>query len=122
VIALSLPYPPSANHLWTNAGKKQILTDKYRQWKSLAWSAIVDQRAGRLFKNTVPGHFSLMLLADRPDRRRRDISNTLKATEDALVTAGVIEDDHLAERITLAWSKRAPGKGAKVHITIEAAQ
>lgn len=122
MICVALPYPPSANAIWRNVDGKTLVSAPYRKWKSLAFSEIVAQGAGKLHRRTIAGPYQMMLLADRPDKRRRDIGNLEKCCSDALVTAGVIEDDHLAERITLAWSKRAPGKGAKVHITIEAAQ
>ena len=121
MIALSLPYPPSANHLWRNVGDKTLLSEPYRKWRALAFSEISEQGAGWLRRNKIAGPYQMVLLFDRPDRRRRDLGNLEKPVSDALVAAGVVEDDKHCQRMTLAWSQRAPGKGAKVHITIERA-
>lgn len=119
VIALALPYPPSANALWRNVGGKTLVSAPYRKWKALAFSEIAEQGAGRLHRKTVTGPYQMALMADRPDRRRRDLGNLEKAASDALVASGVVADDCDATKISLAWSTRAPGKGAKVWITIE---
>ena len=55
---------------------------------------------------------------ERPDKRRRDLDGLAKAPLDLLVTLGIIENDYLAQRITLAWSGTV---GGLVHITLEAA-
>lgn len=118
---MSLPFPPSANAIWRNVGTKTLVSAPYRKWKALAFMEITTQGLGRLKRKTLTGPYQMTLLADRPDNRRRDLANLEKAISDALTQAGVIEDDHWAQRITLAWSNRPAGKGARIWVTLESA-
>lgn len=120
MIRLTLPYPPSGNNqrIPVRQGKGARLTDApaYREWKKAADKAVSEQVAGL----ALTGPYAMRLIADRPDRRRRDIGNLEKCCSDALVRGGVVADDSDAQRITLAWSDRLPGKGAAVHVIVEA--
>lgn len=117
-VRLTLPFPPSVNALWRSVKGRTILSKPYRLWRDLAASLLMLQMRGQ---KPITGPYTMSVSIDRPDRRRRDLSNVgTKAIEDALVTAGVIEDDSLAQRIVLEWSDRAPGKGAECRIEIEA--
>ena len=51
----------------------------------------------------IEGKFELKIRVRRPDNRRRDLDNLLKALSDGLVKGGVIEDDHLCEGIDIRW-------------------
>jgi len=117
VTALSLPYPPSANRLWRAVNGRNIKSSEYRAWLTEAYAAVImaNPRPRKII-----GDYRMVLVADRPDRRRRDLSNLLKATEDALVHCQVVEDDSKAEEITLRWSSAAPASPSSIHVTIEA--
>jgi crossover junction endodeoxyribonuclease RusA len=54
--------------------------------------------------------------AFRPDRRRRDLDNLLKAILDSLTHAGVMQDDALIEDLRIYW---ADDVGGMVKIKIE---
>lgn len=114
MVGLTLPYPPSANSLWRAVRGRNIKSEGYRAWCVQAATAIMLQRPRR-----VAGPFRLTIIATRPDRRRRDCTNLIKATEDSLVANGVIDDDHLAESVFIAWSSEAPRKDATVRVEIE---
>lgn len=115
-IALVLSFPPSANALNRAVNGRVMLSKRYRFWKKTVATEIMIQRPRKL-----KGRYSLVILADRPDRRRRDVDNLAKAISDALKAAEVIADDHLADEVTTRWSNREPGKGARVWITLEGA-
>lgn len=117
-VELSLPYPPSANRLWRAVRGRNIKSREYREWLTDAYAAVL--RQPRFIKAGLVGSYRMVLTAERPDRRRRDLSNLLKPTEDLLQHAGVVVDDCNADRIVLEWSDRAPGTGARVHVLIEA--
>jgi crossover junction endodeoxyribonuclease RusA len=51
----------------------------------------------------IEGKFELKIRVRRPDNRRRDLDNLLKALSDGLVKGGVINDDHLCESIDIRW-------------------
>lgn len=112
-IRVSLPYPPAVNNLFRNVpGRGRVRTSKYKAWVSAAAPACYG--AGR-----VEGRYVVTITADRPDRRARDLGNLEKATADLLVHVGIVEDDHLAERIVLEWSGPDPIKNAQVHVVVE---
>ena len=54
------------------------------------------------------GHYQLTIEAVRPDKRRRDIDNLIKAVSDVLQDTGLIEDDCLCQEVTAKWVKEGP--------------
>jgi crossover junction endodeoxyribonuclease RusA len=105
-------FPPSLNNLFANvAGKGRVRADRYRKWANAAgWDLKLNK------PQPVKGPVSVTMLFGRPDKRRRDLDGLAKAPADLLVEHGVIEDDSLIQRLTLAW---APITG--MQITVEAA-
>ncbi|WP_165909521.1 RusA family crossover junction endodeoxyribonuclease, partial [Shinella sp. JR1-6] len=89
--------PPSTNGLrksFVKDGKVvSAKTDKYSAWRTAAMWEIAGQRAG-----TIEGPYSLSIAAQRNwrSKRARDIDNIIKPISDALVKAGVVQDDSLA--------------------------
>lgn len=120
MIHVTLPYPPSANSLWRNVNGKTLKSADYRRWLNAARAAIpLDQRG------KINGPFCVVIEAERPDKRARDVDNLAKPVLDALkfdkatpFLKGVIRDDSDAQVVTLTWSQREPGKGAQVHVRV----
>ena len=112
MIELNLSYPPSANSIWRRAGKHIHLSKQYTTWKREAGWQVIAQKAG-----AIRGPYKIQINAVRPDKRRRDLGNLLKATEDLLVSVGVIDDDSKAEMISMRWVTTGEG----IHIRIEPA-
>jgi len=92
-----LPFPPTTNHLFKNAGKSRVKTLGYKSWLQLASINIKDSHRQNI------GPYSISIALKRPDMRRRDIGNLEKGISDLLVSHGVIKDDSLCERMTIAW-------------------
>lgn len=113
---LTLPYPPSANALWRAVAGRNIASTAYRSWKREALTLLMLQRPRK-----VVGPYRLTVVATRPDRRRRDLGNLLKALEDCLVEGNVVRDDSDAVSIWLRWSDAEPDKAAGVRVSVEAA-
>ncbi len=112
---LNIPWPPTANNLFTNvAGKGRVKSQAYRQWLNAAGLTVRMQRPVPIL-----GRYRLTLIATRPDNRRRDLDNLLKATQDLLKVMGVIEDDHLAQEIRIGWSEESPVEGGCLVAQIE---
>lgn len=109
---LMLPFPPTANNLWLNVGKRRVRTPTYDAW-------IAESKLCCIGAKKVRGPYILTILATRPDRRRRDLSNLIKALEDLLVKAGIVEDDSLCESLRISWSGSEPVKGGAVMVTVE---
>lgn len=91
---LTLPWPPSVNHLWRRSRRGVFKTRTARDYEQLVWAAW--QEAGR--PRITDGDLAVTIVATPPDRRRRDLDNLVKAVLDALVRAGAMSDDsHVAE-------------------------
>lgn len=92
-------FPPSTNSLFANmAGKGRVRTKRYKEWANAAgWDC---KRKG-----TIAGPFNIAIILSRKHRRKNaDLDNHgTKAILDLLVAHKVIDDDSLAERITVEW-------------------
>ena len=67
---------------------------------------IMIQRGNKHYK----GKIRLTIEAWRPDNRKRDLDNLLKAPLDALTHAGVYMDDHLIVDLRIFWAEDQAGK------------
>lgn len=103
MVLYTLPYPPSVNGLFFNASKGRVKTNAYKAWRNAAGQMILAQGRKR-----VHGRVSLAIAVTRPDRRKRDISNLIKAIEDLLVEMAVIDDDSLVQRLSIKWVDSGP--------------
>jgi crossover junction endodeoxyribonuclease RusA len=89
MISLDLPLPPSVNALYRNVpGRGRAKTQAYRTWENAAGWEVRAQAP-----QPIAGPVVMRLTFQWPDRRRRDVSNYVKATEDLLVEHKLIEDD-----------------------------
>lgn len=97
---LTIPYPPTTNTLFTNmrGGKTRIKTDRYRTWLRAAGNEILAQK-----REQISGSVSFTLTAAKPDKRKRDLDNLLKAPLDLIVQMGLIEDDSEVVKISAQW-------------------
>ena len=105
MISIALPFPPSVNRLWrATKGGGVYRSPKYTEWRTRAlWEAMAQAK-----RQKIDGPYKLTVLAVRPDKRKRDLDNLLKAISDCLVSAKVIESDHLCEWIEARWVKEGP--------------
>lgn len=107
--------PPSANGLrksFVRNGKiMSAKTDVYAAWRDAALWEIKAQRAGR-----IEGPYSLSIAVQRHwrSKRARDIDNIIKPVSDALVKAGIVSDDSLAESVSAKWSDDLGGPAVVV--------
>ena len=109
--------PPSANGLrktFVRNGKPvSVKTDVYAAWREAALWEIAAQKPGK-----VAGPYSLSIAAQRHwrSKRARDIDNIIKPISDALVKAGVVSDDSLAESVSARWADDLGGKAVVIII------
>lgn len=109
-VELVLPYPPSVNHYWVLGHGRLRVSDN-----GIAYRGSVAQRCGdvRLGK----ARLSVDISVHPPDRRRRDLDNTLKALLDALAASEVYENDEQIDRLYVRRSEMVPG--GMVVVTLE---
>lgn len=107
---ITLPYPPTTNHLFTGKERRRK-SDHYKAWVEEAGKELLTQRPLPQIKGPVRIHMKF----GRPDKRRRDLGNLEKAISDLLVTFQIIEDDCKIEKLILEWSPDVVG--ARVEIT-----
>jgi Holliday junction resolvase RusA-like endonuclease len=110
---LNLPFPPSLNNMFINSKHGRFRSQKYDSWIMEAGNEILRQRPSK-----VAGPVILSFeFQDGHDKRRRDISNLIKAPEDLLVSHRLIEadDQFTVRKISASWATDVEG----VRVTIE---
>lgn len=113
---ITLPYPPTTNNLYRNAGKKRVKSEGYKAWLTEAGWTVKVQRPVAIL-----GRYRLALIAFAPDRRARDVDNLLKPVSDLLKACGVIEEDSLAKSVSAEWSDLEPAKPGSVIVSVVSA-
>lgn len=103
---LMLPFPPTTNNLFASLKSgRRIKSGSYRAWEREADFQLMQQKPLPYFDNPV----MLTLHLGKPDKRKRDPSNYIKAPEDKLVAAGVLEDDELVHDVRARWADEVVG-------------
>jgi len=105
---LMLPFPPTVNNLFVNSRRTggRFPSTQYKLWRREAARVLAGQAPLPRFGDA---KVVLTFSFGRPDKRRRDLFNYVKAPEDMLVEAGVIADDSLVERGTVQWAAGVTG-------------
>lgn len=96
--SVTLPIPPSTNHLFFTKGRRRIKSAEYR-----AWTSEVLPILRRLARVAPPVEIEVTVCGKV--NAQRDLDNMLKPIGDALVESGVIENDNV--RHVTAWNVRA---------------
>lgn len=89
-LSFELPWPPSVNHYWLlipmGRSVRMVIGKKGKEFR---------EAVNALLKDTpeLTGKMSLTVEVFPPDRRKRDLDNLLKATQDSMQHAGIYKDD-----------------------------
>lgn len=110
-VELNLPYPPSVNTYWGFQGHRRFLTAKALEFKKAVAHAV----------SLMPTRFAddrleIFVHLHAPDKRLRDIDNVLKPLLDALVQAGLFNDDSQVDLITITRKEIIKGGACRVSI------
>ena len=109
---LILPFPPSVNTYWRNFNGRMLISKKGREYRKAVADQVLIQKGAKHYQ----GKVKMTIEAWRPDERKRDLDNLLKAPLDALTHAGVYVDDQLIVDLRIFW---AEDKGGKLKVKIE---
>lgn len=107
-ITLVLPYPPSVNRWIRALGRgRAVLTKEARTYKLQVAEVMSElELDGPIFPSKTP--VAVMYQVHPPDRRRRDLSNILKALEDSL-NGHLWEDDCQISQFQMVRCPVVPG-------------
>ena len=107
--------PPTVNHLYrTSRSGVRYKTPQGREWQSVTAAIIA---AAKTNHKPYSGDVALEIVFRTADRRRWDLDNRVKALQDCLAMAGVIEDDRQIQRLHV--ERQAGPKTATVVTVLE---
>jgi len=109
---LILPYPPSVNSYWGFKGSHRYLTLKAKTFKQEVWVAF--KKTKHISFGTKRLKVNVVLHA--PDKRIRDLDNSIKSLLDALCQAGVFDDDEQIDVLIVQRGEIRKGGGCLVMI------
>ena len=101
---LILPLPPSLNRYYRHVGSKVLISKGGRLYRKAVEEIVRCSGFG-----SYSGRIRVDMTFHPPDRRRRDLDNTLKASLDALQHAGVYEDDSQIDDLRIVRGSVVPG-------------
>lgn len=105
-LTMVLPLPPSVNNLYVNTANGRRKTEQGKKYERDVHEALMEQRS-RPKCPKPPYEVSLWFLL--PDNRRRDVSNMVKAIEDAVSTYLYYDDScHHVMHLYKALDKEEP--------------
>lgn len=105
MIEITMPWPPSVNTYWRTFQGRMIISAKGRDYREAVADQVLMQKAAKHYE----GKLKVEIEAWRPDNRRRDLDNLLKAVLDALTHAGVWADDGLIVDLRIYWAENVGG-------------
>jgi len=109
MLIIELPFPVSTNTYYRHARGRNFISKKGLEFRKAVKTIAVDKAPS--------GRIEVGVTLYPPDRRVRDIDNYGgKSLLDALVYAGVIEDDSLIDRLVI--ERGAVTKGGKCRVYI----
>ncbi len=105
MIELTLPWPPSTNTYWRTFQGRMIISAKGREYRKAVADQVLIQRGAK----SLAGKLVVEIEAWRPDNRRRDLDNLLKAALDGCTHAGVWVDDSNIVDLRIYWAEHIGG-------------
>ena len=114
-LSLTLPWPPSTNHLYATVNGRRVKTKAARDYAVAVGQRVVIALATG---GTIPSPpYAIFVHGYRPDARRRDLSNLIKCFEDALFDA--IDQDDCQVTYLLAIGREIDRAHPRLEVTLE---
>ena len=106
------PYPPSVNGYWGFHGSHRFLTPKAKAFKQeVVLASIGHTKYGS-------DRLSVSITLNAPDKRVRDIDNSIKSLLDAMCQAQLFDDDSQIDKLSVERGAIVKGGLCKVNISI----
>ena len=110
-LSILLPWPPSTNDLWRAVKRRNIMSQRYREWVAEAEHALQLQP-----HHAIAGPFKIELQLCPPTNRVYDPDNFVKAVMDFLVGSNLVEGDsnRYVKQLTVTPSRGFNGVWAHI--------
>jgi crossover junction endodeoxyribonuclease RusA len=112
MIVLNLPLPPSVNSYRTIFRNRMGISKAGREFKVQVSDYVVEYRVPKLGS----ARLEMQVILYPRDKRKQDIDNRIKALWDALVDAGVFDDDEQIDILMVSRGEIKKGGGCMVII------
>ncbi|EPM1825979.1 RusA family crossover junction endodeoxyribonuclease [Providencia rettgeri] len=109
---LKLPWPPSNNTYWRHCRGRHYISPKGTNYRKQVTDYIEQQN---LDKKTT-SRIKIVITANPPDKRKRDLDNLPKAVFDSLTHANFWDDDEQIDDFRIKRGEKV--KGGSLDITI----
>lgn len=116
ILALDVPVSANARLIRARGSRRLISSARYRAWHESAVDKI-KERVRVCLSGPMRNAVAVTMHVHYPDRRRRDIDNSVKGFFDACTDAGVWLDDSQVTILTIVKSE--PIKGGLLTANIE---
>lgn len=115
---LTLPFPPSVNHLWRYVGRgKVIRSPDYEAWLKTGDGCVLEQLGIPAYRRPIRGKYLMELTLDVSRWGKVDGDNCLKAVSDLLQRNNIVENDKNAWKTTVLWGDvEAPNPACRVQV------
>jgi Holliday junction resolvase RusA-like endonuclease len=101
-----MPVPLHACFINKKHGRGRYESPRYTTWKDQTDAYVRGLYHEHLNDGPIiPGQVRVRYFVKRPDNRKRDLDNMLKALNDTLTRLGVIEDDSCIVDLGIAWTE-----------------
>jgi crossover junction endodeoxyribonuclease RusA len=111
-IFLNFPLPPTINSYYQFHGHRRFVGEAGKKFKAQV-AHIVSSQPIRFGNQKL----AMLVVVHFRDRRKQDLSNRIKALEDAMVQAGLFDDDSQIKEIHI--KEGAIEKGGRVSVTLK---
>lgn len=97
ILKFELPFPPSINHYYLHTSNGVILGVQGKRFRRDV-SLLLNRHKGYCGSER---RLTLTINVFPPDKRKRDLDNLVKSTQDALQHAGIYGDDNQIDMLTV---------------------
>lgn len=111
-VRLELPYPPSVNNYWRANGHRRYISPEGQQFTKEVSLIVKNSKISTFGDKRV----AINIMIHPRSKRKFDLDNTLKAILDALMKAGVYDDDSQIDYIEIARGEQVDGGKAVVYL------